>query len=419
MHQKRPFSHGLLEAIHARQREAVGNTDASKWAIRSLSRASRDNMIRLAQSEPPLSVTGDDWDSDPWSFGVKNGVVDLRTGTLRNGQPNDLITKTSPWPYLKDATAPRWIEFLHGIFEGNDDLPGYIQQVIGYALTGLTGEKCFWILWGTGSNGKTTLLEVTAAMIGRDFCWSMPFLSDKWTDAMSSYQRAELAGRRFVRTSELSGRKKLNSELVKSLTGSDSIEARRVRERPFNFVPVAKFFMAVNDPPVIDDTSNAMWSRVKLIPFLRSFEVDTTLKPALLAELPGILAWAVEGCRQWAEAGAMVHPECVTLATKEYQLDSNPFQKFIDEQCVVGPQCTTRSAALYNRFKSDGDSDFVVSQKAFTQKLIKIPGVAMSRDRNGTLLTGIGIKSERDLPMEDERGAEDGPPLSSYDGDGR
>ena len=158
---------------------------------------------------------------------------------------------------------------------------------------------------------KQRSIETLRHVLGHDFCWSMPFPSASWSDSISEYQRAELVGRRLVVTSELSRQKELNAELVKSLTGSDRINARRVRERPFTFTPTAKFVLAVNDPPVIEDTSVGMWRRVKLIPFLQSFDApDTALGDTLRAEAPGILTWAVEGCLEW-QKGGLQHPECV------------------------------------------------------------------------------------------------------------
>ena len=111
-----------LEAIHARQHAAVGNEAATKWGLRSLSRPSRDNLLRLARSEPPLSITGDQWDENPWLIGVKGGVVDLLTGEPRDGHPDDLITKVAPVAFNPDAQAPRWIQFLEDVFQDNPDL---------------------------------------------------------------------------------------------------------------------------------------------------------------------------------------------------------------------------------------------------------------------------------------------------------
>ena len=205
-----------LETVLARQRAAVGNEAASKWATRSLSRSARDNMLRLARSEHPLAVTGDELDQDPWLLAVLNGTVPLKTGVLRPGVADDLITKVAPVEFDAGADCPRWRKFLAEIFSDNPELVPYVQRVAGYILTGITKEQCFFVLHGVGANGKTTFIETLRHVLGHDFCWSMPFPSASWSDSISEYQRAELVGRRLVVTSELSRQKELNAELVKS-----------------------------------------------------------------------------------------------------------------------------------------------------------------------------------------------------------
>jgi hypothetical protein len=129
----------------------------------------------------------------------------------------------------------------------------------------------------------------------RDYAWAMPFPEAGWSNAMSEYQKAGLVGRRFVTASEVKRRGQINEELVKSLTGDDTINARHPYGRPFQFRPVAKFFLRVNAKPIIRDETHGMWRRVTLIPFTRTFAVDKTLPETLAAEAPGILAWAVRG----------------------------------------------------------------------------------------------------------------------------
>ena len=382
-----------LETVHERQHQAVGKESfAYKFAFRSLSSASRRSLLYCAQSEPPISITGDEWDTDPMLIGVKNGVVDLRTGQRRDGTPQDYITKTVPVAFDKAAPRDKWIDFLASLFPDNPEIPPYMKRVVGYTLTGDTSERCFWVWHGVGANGKTTLLEALSAMFGPDFCWNMPFPSAKWSDALSEYQKAELAGTRFVKTSELSQQKELNSELIKSLTGNESINARRVRERPFNFKPEAKFFMAVNDPPVIEDTSAGMWDRVKVVPFNQRFTVDRTIAPGLLTQLPGILAWAVEGCVEWQRDG-LLHPDCVVHATQEYQHESDPFQGFIDEHCTTGTLCSVGAAELYQSFKKLGV--FEMSQTSFGKRVATIEGVRKFRSGNAHRYHGIGLLDNR------------------------
>ena len=384
-----------LAAIRTRQKAAVGNEAASRWAARSLSRPSRDNLLKLAQSVRPLSVAGGEWDQDPWLLPVLNGTVPLKTGVLRPGVADDLITKVAPVAFDAGAECPRWRRFVSEIFVDNPELEKYMQRVAGYIITGITTEQCFFVLHGVGANGKTTFIETLRHVLGHDFCWSMPFPSASWSDSISEYQRAELVGRRLVVTSELSRQKELNAELVKSLTGSDRINARRVRERPFTFTPTAKFVLAVNDPPVIEDTSVGMWRRVKLIPFLQSFDTpDTTLGDALRAEAPGILTWAVEGCLEWQRDG-LQHPECVTAATAEYRQESDPFQNFVAEHCITGPGYSAGATALFEAFSSQVPNKGM-SQRAFGKRLRALSGVTAERGRYGVSYVGIGLLTNGD-----------------------
>ena len=188
-------------------------------------------------------------------------------------------------------------------------------------------------------------------VLGEAYAWTMPFPSASWSSAMSEYQKASLVGCRFVQASEVSRRGELNEELIKSLTGGDTVNARHPYGRPFAFVPVAKFFFRVNDKPVIHDQSHGMWRRVKLVPFTQTFAVDTSLAETLAAEASGILAWAVRGCLEWQRIG-LAHPEAVEAATKEYQSESDPLISFLNDRCVRADACKVTAGDIFKSYES-------------------------------------------------------------------
>ena len=84
---------------------------------------------------------------------------------------------------------------------------------------------------------------------------------------------------------------------VKKLTGSSEISARSPGEQPFTFQSQAKLWISTNHRPVITD--DAMWRRIRPIPFTRVPEVmDPDLKEYIFdpeGALPAVLSWAVEG----------------------------------------------------------------------------------------------------------------------------
>lgn len=141
-------------------------TKLAAHAVKSENAQRLQAMIDLARSEPGISISPTAFDADPWLFSVANGVLDLKTGSFRERQRADLITKCSPVVFDALATCPTWLRFLASIFRDDHNMIAYIQQVTGYCLTGLTAEQVFFLLWGSGSNGKSTLLKVLLGLLG-------------------------------------------------------------------------------------------------------------------------------------------------------------------------------------------------------------------------------------------------------------
>jgi putative DNA primase/helicase len=388
------------ESVRTRQKQAVTIEDlevrkrATKWALDSENRARLDSLIDLAKSQPGIAVEGG-WDKPSMLLGVPNGVIDLRNGTLREGRVDDYITKAAPVPFDPTATCPRWERFIVEIMGGDEEMARYLRRVFGYLLTAETGEQVFWIFWGDGSNGKSTLIEVFMRVLGDSYCWTIPFPSDSWSDSLNEYHKAMLENQRIVTASEVSRRGKLNDELIKSLTGGDKINARHPYCKPFTYVPVAKFILRVNEKPEILDQSHGMWRRVKLVPFTQTFALDQTLTPTLLAEAPGILAWAVRGCLEWQTDG-LAHPAAVEAATNEYRAESDPFLQFVNECCVVHANASVNATELFKSYVAWCEAQQTpqinrMSQRAFGMRARAMFGV---KDGRTVTYTGVGLQSE-------------------------
>lgn len=123
-------------------------------------------MLALAATEERIALTPQQLDRDPWLLSCANGVIDLRTGQLREHDPADLISLGSDVPYDPSRGCPRWERFLDEVFAADADLVKFLHRAIGYALTGDTGEHTIFVCHGAGCNGKTTLLEITKRLLG-------------------------------------------------------------------------------------------------------------------------------------------------------------------------------------------------------------------------------------------------------------
>ena len=165
---------------------------------------------------------------------------------------------------------------------------------------------------------------------------------------------AALAGRRLVWASEANERDQLNEGRLKSLTGGDIVTARFLHHEFFQFVPTLKLFLAVNHRPVVKDDSFGMWRRVRVVPFLQRFPINTTLEDELAAEAPGILAWAVRGCLLWLAEG-LQPPACVLAATSDYEEDSDPLADFLSTTCEQSPERSVGASAFYKHYEQWAD----------------------------------------------------------------
>jgi putative DNA primase/helicase len=308
----------------AEQDDATLRGATAEWAKRSEKAAQIAAMLRLAASETGVPVLPSQMDTDPWLLNVANGTIDLRTGTLRPHRREDLITRLAPVEYRPAAKCPRWLKFLSEVFEPHPDIIPFIQVAAGYSLTGDIREECLFLLHGKGRNGKGTLLKILATLMG-DYAGTSDFSTFIATrdDRGPRDDVANMKGLRLVTAQEAREGAPLAESIVKWLTGGDRVRVRKLHENSSEFDPTWKIWLASNHKPTIKGQDSAIWSRIRLVPFDASFEgrEDRTLKTALLGELPGVLAWAVEGCLRW-QAEGLPSPNSVLKATGEYRSEA-------------------------------------------------------------------------------------------------
>ncbi|MBM4415224.1 MAG: hypothetical protein FJ035_02990 [Chloroflexi bacterium] len=249
------------EIARARLRAATEIADderrkkSLRHAVSSESRQRLDAMIELAKAEAGIADRGESWDAQTDVIAVENGVVDLATGALRPGRPEDRITLAIPIPYRPDAECPRWERFLHEIFSGDEALIAFVQRAIGYSLTGDVTEHALFLLFGNGGNGKSVLLNMLRRLAG-DYALNLPFSAFELVGrSQLTPELALLPGKRLVTSSETNDGARLNEARIKAMTGADPITANPKYAPPFEFTPVAKFWLAVNHLPVVHDDS--------------------------------------------------------------------------------------------------------------------------------------------------------------------
>lgn len=325
-------------------------------ALRSGSEPRLRSILALASTEPEVAVTPDVFDRDPMLLNVVNGTLDLRTGDLRPHRREDLITKLSPIVYDPAAQAPKWATFLRDITNDRPQLAGYLQGTAGYMLTGDTGEQVLFFAYGLGGNGKTVCAETLRGVLG-DYAVQAnfaTFLAHKGDHMREDVAR--LAGARLVTAHEPPQGERFNESLLKQLTGSDTVTARRLYQASQEFVPQFKLLLIANHKPTVWGTDEGFWRRVRLLPFAFTVPPERRIKDyhkVLLGEEgSGILNWALAGCLAWQRDGLLT-PEVVESATSVYRSEQDVLGSFLVERCVVsanGTKTTVEKKVLYETY---------------------------------------------------------------------
>ena len=365
----------------------------SRWANSSLQLSRLEAMVRLAQSSLAVSVT--ELDADPMLLGVKNGVIDLRTGHFRAAKPEDLITRIAGVEYDPAATCPVWDAMLDGCMGHDKSLVGLLQRASGYSLTGNTDEQVFFFLHGPGANGKTTFVNVLRELLGGHGLQSQPetIMAHRSTNPSGpTPEIARLAGARFVAMVETEDGQRLAEARIKQMTGGDAMTARVLQGAPFDFVPIFKLWLAGNHRPVIRGDDGGIWRRIVLIPFaciIPPEKRDRNLPSKLRREYPGILNWAITGCLLWQKQGLAL-PDAIAREVSAYKSAMDLLAQWLDERCAVAPANSWGARAAYQNhtawLKEGGHHP--ITEVRFSERMIE-RGFSKSRTKLGAFYSGI------------------------------
>lgn len=366
--------------------------DTRKWAKHSERFLGIQAAIELAKSDPEVIRPLDSFDADPLLLNLQNGTLDLRAAEFRDHDPGEHLMRIANASFDKDASSPRWDQFMKEITCGDESLARFLQRSAGYSLTGLTGNQEFYILFGNGANGKSVFMNALTDLLGdyaavADF---KTFLARKGDGPRNDI--AALRGSRLVCASEIGPGEHLDETVMKQVTGEDLITARFLYGEFFQFRATFKVWLAANHLPRVIGTEEGIWRRFRIVPFEATFaeeQRDKSLNATLQAERDGILRWAIEGWFDGVENGWHTPPKVMALV-KHYRKELDTLQQFIEDQCVIERVASVAASDLYQAYETwcHEAAEPAISMTLFGKKLSELG----YEKRKGVKMMRLGLR---------------------------
>lgn len=370
-----------------------------EWAHQSSNHGPARAMINSVA--PYLSIEMDALDQHHDRINCTNGTLHLEAPDrvrLKSPRRSDYATRVAAVAYQQGAAAPKWEQFVRDVLPDTDTRL-FVQKWLGYCLTGEISEQCMVIFEGKGANGKSTLVDVVARLLG-EYAMTVPvetFLhQERKGSSGPTPELARLPGVRLVRTSEPEPGARLSESTIKQFTGGERITARHLFKDMFEFRPTGKLTMSVNIRPTVVGKDHGIRRRIKVVPFRQTFPPGRRgLAEELLTEGPGILWWLIDGWRLWREDGLGTSRHIET-ATDAYFTEMDPIGSFVTECCETGDPTAVEFASTlrqaYKRWCAQSSED-EKNETAFGRRISDM-GFARGK-RNGNIVReGLKVKPE-------------------------
>lgn len=372
-----------------------------KYRTYALGRRKTDKVkATLTEARPMVEIDVKQLDADGYLLNTPGGAVDLRTGRIKPNAPGDLCTKiTTVAP--DTANAEIFAAFMERVTVGDRELERYLQEVAGMCAVGRVLRENLIIAYGEGGNGKSTLFNLLAHVLG-DYSGA---LSAETLTANcrknKSPEYAELRGKRLIIAAELEEGMRLDTAIVKKLCSTDPILAEKKYKDPFTFIPSHTVVLHTNYLPKIGTTDKGTWDRIIAVPFkanFRGMKGEIKNYADYLFEHCGgaVLSWIIQGAQRFIANGYDIKtPDCVKQAIEQYRTNNDWLESFLAECCEINPRYTQKSGELFARYKvyCDKTGEYKRSLADFKQALYSA-GYETRKTMIGAMVSGLRLAQD-------------------------
>ena len=285
----------------------------------------------------------------PHLLSVKNGVIDLKSGNLLDRQPHHYFSYSLDIEYNTNSKFNDWNIYFQQVFQNDEEIINWLQYYLGYTLTGETSLQKFVILWGSGSNSKSVLLGFLRKLLGKRLFHTFSIDDLKDNDGGNRDSLYQAKDSRMAVVNETSISAKFDEELLKSMSGQDSITVSAKYKNAITYDPQFKFFIITNNKPQFDPEKEAIWRRVILVPFETKFKDkdsddwndilakegkmvnrDDNFLKELENNMEGLLYWLVQGSMRFYNEKETI-PKRLQEVAKQYKQSCNTYLNWLQE----------------------------------------------------------------------------------------
>jgi len=321
-------------------------------------------------------------DKNPFLLCVKNGVVDLLTGSFSEHSPEYNMTLPSSVVYDPAAKPKHFIDFLEGACSNDDDRLTLLDWVGACAC--LVEFEYLLFLTGHGSNGKLVYEEMLQAFFGSETTEAISL--DEM--ASSKFATAYLRRARLSISSETNP-DKTKTELIKKISGNNWLSCDVKNKERVKFKAFTQLLFDSNSMPAFEDTSFGFTRRFTRVNMPYRFvdqpdtndplqkKADRSLLEKLIMpdELSGILNMVIFRAKEIAASRKINHRE---TDFEEYEQQSYSVSDFIERFIEFHPEWRENEAYqesadyLYSKFNEY--AKYIIGAKISRKSFSRIVG---------------------------------------------
>lgn len=336
----------LGEVFNAAMRVAEAQCREAEHRASMLRAAYIYGVVDTASKSEHMATHPLAWDRDRFLLGTPKGTVDLRTGELRPGNPDDLIARSTSVAPAEEENCPNFKALIDFMTQGDAEYASQLKRWLGYSATGdMSAQKAVY-MFGPGGNGKGVLLRTCFSILG-GYAGILPesTLVDRGYTHPSDV--AFLRGLRMAMVTETRMGARWRENIFNGVSGADPMTARDMRTKFGTFRPECKLTIAGNTPPDFQGVNDAARRRLMVFPVMaKPKEVNPKLEEQLIPEYPAILRWLINGAVEWQDKG-LGSCRVVEQATEKYFDQQDLLARWIDEYVIRDPDLMTPVSELY------------------------------------------------------------------------